>query len=98
VEASMQRKANLLVSELAVCDSEGQECWPLDNLPSLCAPADQRLMEKDDEEDDPEAVLVLTGWINGLSKTGIMANGGLVGRTYAATVKRIRLKLAEQKD
>ncbi|MGA7294920.1 MAG: hypothetical protein WBW53_16055 [Terriglobales bacterium] len=94
-----------LISELAVCDSEGQEHSPLDNVPSLFEPTDQRLMEKAEEdrilaifEDDPEASLVLRGWMDGLSKGEIMAKCGLAGRRYAAAIKRIRVKLAAQEN
>jgi CheY-like chemotaxis protein len=92
-----------LISELAVCDSEGQEHSPLDNLPSLLVPIDQRLAEKAEEErilaifeDDPEATSILRGWMDGLKKSEIMARGGIAARRYAATVNRIRLKLAAQ--
>ena len=92
-----------LISELAVCDSEGQEHSPLDNVPALLAPIDQHLAEKAEEdrilaifEDDPDAALVLRGWLDGLRKSEIMVKSGLGGRRYAATVKRIRQKLAAQ--
>ena len=98
-------KATYLVSEFSTYDAEGKERSPLDKLPSLFAPVDERLMERDEEdrilamfEDDPDATLVLTGWMNGLRKSEIMAKGGLVGRTYAATVKRIQQKLAAQEE
>lgn len=92
-----------LISELAVCDSEGQEHSPVDNVPSLLTPIDHRLAEKAEEdrilaifEDDPEATLVLRGWMDSLRKSEIMARVGLSARRYAATVNRIRLKLAAQ--
>jgi CheY-like chemotaxis protein len=92
-----------LISELAVCDSEGQEHSPLDHVPSLLAPIDQRLVQKAEEdrilaifEDDPEATLVLRGWMDSLRKSEIMARVGLSARRYAAVVNRIRLKLAAQ--
>ena len=88
------------VSELTIYDAEGQRHSPLDNVRSLLASADQRLMERDEEarilamlSDDPEATLVLNGWVDGLTKSEIMARGGLDAKAYAATRKRIRLKL-----
>ncbi len=92
-----------LISELAVCDSDGQEHSALDNVAAPLAPIDQRLVEKAEEdrilaifEDDPEATLVLRGWIDGLRKNEIMVGVGLSARRYAAIVNRIRLKLAAQ--
>lgn len=88
------------VSELTIYDAEGQGHSPLDNVRSLLASADQRLMEKDEEDrilamfsNDPEATLVLNGWMDGLNKHEIMARGGLEAKKYAATRKRIRLRL-----
>jgi CheY-like chemotaxis protein len=94
-------KHTYLVSQLRLRDSEGQDHSLLD-CSSSQVPVDQRLIEKAEEdrilamfEDDPEATLVLRGWMDGLRKSEIMAKGGLVGRAYVATVKRIQRKLAE---
>ena len=88
------------VSELTTYDAEGQRHSPLDNACSLIAPADQHLIERDEEDrilamfsDDPDAALVLNGWMDGLSKSEIMLKGGLEAKKYAAIRKRIRLKL-----
>jgi CheY-like chemotaxis protein len=94
-----------LISELAVCDSEGQEHSPLDNVPSLLAPIDQHLIEKANEdrilamfEDNSLAASVARGWIDGLTKGEIMEKYALTRQRYAAIVKRIRLKLAAQEN
>jgi CheY-like chemotaxis protein len=91
------------VSELTIYDAEGQGHSPLDTVRSLIASADQHLIEKDEEDrilamfsNDPEATLVLNGWMDGLNKNEIMARGGLEAKRYAATRKRIRLKLLAQ--
>lgn len=88
------------VSELTTYDAEGQIHSPLDIVRSPIASPDQHLTEKDEEErvlalfgDDAEATLVLNGWMDGLNKNEIMARNGLEAKKYAATRKRIRLKL-----
>ncbi|MGE5055430.1 MAG: hypothetical protein ACM3WP_14825 [Acidobacteriota bacterium] len=88
------------VSELTIYDAEGQVHSPFDNVRSPIASPDQHLTEKDEEErvlalfgDDAEATLVLNGWMDGLNKNEIMARNGLEAKKYAATRKRIRLKL-----
>jgi CheY-like chemotaxis protein len=99
-----ERKTYLL-SELAVCDSEGQEHSPLDNVPSLLAPTDQRLVEQTEEdrilaifEDNSLAASVVRGWMDGLTKSEIIEKYALTRQRYAAIVKRIRLKLAAQEN
>lgn len=88
------------VSELTIYDAEGQAHSPFDNVRSPIASADQHLIERDEEDrilaifsDDPDATLVLNGWMDGLSKNEIMLKGGLEAKKYAAIRKRIRLKL-----
>jgi CheY-like chemotaxis protein len=88
-----------LISEFPRHDAEGQEHSPLDNVASGHAIADQRLIEKDEEDrilamfkDDPEATQVLQGLLDGLKKNEIMSKHGLSEKQYAAAVKRI-LKL-----
>jgi CheY-like chemotaxis protein len=98
-----------LISELPIHDAEGQEHSPLDDVASghitpgglwgTDAAADERLIEKDEEDrvltvfkDDPEGTQVLQGLLDGLKKTEIMSKYGLDEKQYAAVVKRI-LKL-----
>lgn len=97
-----KERETYLVSELPMVDAEGQEHFPLDNLPSLLAPVDHRLVEKDEEEkllamfeDDHEATLVLRGLMDGLNRTEIMGKSGICANKYAAAVKRIRLKFTQ---
>jgi hypothetical protein len=98
-------KATYLVSELSLYDAEGQERSLLDNLPSLFAPVDQRLMEKEEGdrilamfEDDPEAVVVLTGWMNGLKKERDHVEGRSCQTDICSRSKRIQRKPAAQED
>jgi hypothetical protein len=62
--------------------------------------ADQRLIAKETMnrifgrfQDDPEALLVLQGWSEGIKKKEIMQEHGLSENQYRAAVKRIRMKL-----
>jgi CheY-like chemotaxis protein len=91
-----KEKEAYLISELPIHDAEGQEHSPLDDAVSGHAAADQLLIEKDEEErvltifkDDPEATQVLLGLLHGLKKNEI----DLDKKKYAATEKRIRVKL-----
>jgi hypothetical protein len=63
-------------------------------------PADQRLIEQDEEDrvlamfkDDPQATQVLQSLLVGLKKNEIASQYGLDEKKYAAAVKRIRVKL-----
>jgi CheY-like chemotaxis protein len=92
-----------LMSETLIHDAEGQEHSPVDNVASGLATADQRLIEKDEEErvltifkDDPEATQVLQGLLDGLKKNEIMSKSGLCEKQYAAAVKRILKKLGRR--
>jgi CheY-like chemotaxis protein len=94
-------KEAYLISELPVHDAEGQEHSPLDNVASAHAPADQLLIDKDDEDqiltlfkNDHEATQVLVGLLHGLKKNEI----GLDKKKYAATEKRIRTKLLNRRN
>jgi hypothetical protein len=89
-----------LMSDFLIHDAEEQEHSPLDNVASGHKAADQRLIEKDEEErvlskfkDDPEATQVLHGLLDGLKKNEIMSKYGLGEKQYAAAVKRIRVTL-----
>jgi CheY-like chemotaxis protein len=62
--------------------------------------ADQRLIAKETMnrifgrfQDDPEALLVLQGWSEGIKKKEIMQEHGLSENQHRAAVKRIRMKL-----
>lgn len=94
-----------LVSEIPLRGSEGKEQSPLDNVASGLAAAEQLLIEKDEEDrvlamftDDLEATQVLQGLLDGLKKNAIMPRYGLDGRKYAATVRRIRVKLQSRRN
>jgi CheY-like chemotaxis protein len=96
-----KEKEVYLMSELLIDDAEGQEHSPLDNAASGHAAADQRLIEKDEEDrvlamfkGDPEATQVLLGLLHGLKKNEI----GLDKKKYAATEKRIRVKLLGRRN
>jgi hypothetical protein len=112
-EAAVQRKETeaYLIPALPTYDAEREEHSPLDNVASgritsgglweTDAAADRRLIEKDEEDrvlaifrDDPEATQVLLGLLQGLKKNEI----GLDGKKYAATGRRIRVKLLGQRN
>jgi len=116
-EAAVQRKETeaYLIPALPIHDAEGQEHSPLDNVASghitsgglwgTDAAADERLIEKDEEDrvltifkDDPEAAQVLQGLLDGLKKNETMPRYGLGEKQYAAAVKRIRVKLLGRKN
>jgi hypothetical protein len=94
-----------LMSELVIHDAEGQEHSPLDNVASGHAPADQRLIEKNEEDrilakfkDDPDATHVLHSLLDGLQKNEIISRYGLDEKQYSASVKRIRVKVLGRKN
>jgi len=94
-----------LISEFPVRDAEGQEQSPLDNVASEHAEADQRLIEQDEKDrvlttfkDDPEATQILQDFLDGLKKSEIKSRYGLDERKYAATMKRIRVKLLGRRN
>ncbi len=94
-----------LISEFPVRDAEGQEHSLLDDMASGHAAADQRLIEKDEEDriltlfdDDPEAVQVLRDLLDGLKKNEIKSKCGLDERKYAAAMKRIRVELQGRRN
>lgn len=95
-----KEKSTYLASELLIHDVEGQEHSPVDNVPSGHVLADQRLIEKGEEDrvfavfkHDPEATQVLQGFMDGLKKNEIMLRYRLEEKKYAAAVRRIRVKL-----
>ena len=106
-EAAVQRMEpeSYLIPALPVQDAEGQEHSPLDTLACGDTAADQRLIEKEEEDwvltlfkDDAEATQVLQGLLDGLKKNEILSKFGLAENKYAAAVKRIRLTLRGQRN
>jgi CheY-like chemotaxis protein len=102
-EAAVRRKETeaYLIPALPMHDAEGEEHSPLDNVASWHAASDQLLIEKDEEDrvltifkDDPEATQVLLGLLHGLKKNEI----GLDRKKYAATEKRMRVRLLGRKN
>jgi CheY-like chemotaxis protein len=101
----LKKKEAYLISESLIHDAEGQEHSPLDTEPSRDILPDQRLIEKDEEDqvlarfkDDPEATQVLQGLLDGLKKIEIMARYSLDEKEYTAAVKRIRVKLLGRRN
>ena len=100
-----KEKEAYLISELFLHDPEEQEGSPLDNVASGDPAADQRLIEKDEQDRvltifkaDPEATQVLHGLLGSLKKNEIMSGYGLDEKRYAAAMKRIRVKLLGRKN
>src|SRR3989441_1023573 len=100
-----KEKEAYLISELFLHDPEEQEGSPLDNVASGDPAADQRLIEKDEQDRvltifkaDPEATQVLHGLLGSLKKNEIMSSYGLDEKRYAAAMKRIRVKLLGRKN
>lgn len=95
-----QEESTFLSSELMTCDSEGEECSPLDYVASGHPLVEDRLIEMDEENlilatlrDDTDATQLLEGWMDGLKKNEILRKYGLDEKRYAAAVRRIRIKL-----
>ena len=95
-----KEKNTFLISELLVCDPEGQERSPFDDVPSRCKPADVGLIEQTEEDqilallqDSPDATHVFRGLVDGLRKQEIISRYGLDEKRYAAAVRRIRVRL-----
>ena len=93
-----------LLSDLNPRDADGQDYSPIENVASEHTPADQHLIEEEDEalvfaclKDDSDATRVLQGWMDGLRKDEIISQHGLDQKKYAAIVKRIRVKLMSAK-
>jgi len=106
IASSFKRRFDdvFLESEVLVCDVEGHEASPLDNVPSNEPPADQGLIQMDEERritglfaNDLDAILVLRGIFDGAKRGEIMQKYGLIEKQYTAAVKRIRLKLFGRK-
>jgi hypothetical protein len=89
-----------LESEVVTSTSEGDEYSPLDDAAAVNAPPDQHLIAAQEQDrvfeilrDDEEATTVVRAWVEGLRQKEIISKYGFVAKTYAATVRRIRLKL-----
>jgi len=100
-----KEKEAYLISELFLHDPEEQEGSPLDNVASGDPAADQRLIEKGEQDRvltifkaDPEATQVLHGLLGSLKKNEIMSGYGLDEKRYAAAMKRIRVKLLGRRN
>jgi len=100
-----KEESTYLMSELLFHDAEGQDYSLIDNVASSSSPADQRLIEKNEEDrvlglfnDDSEALQLLRGLMDGLRKTEIMSRYGLEEKEYAAALRRIRLKVLSQRN
>lgn len=95
-----REKETYLISELIVCDQEGEENSPVHNLPSDSVPADRRLIEEGTAaelfallKDDETGALVLRFIIDGRGKNEIKLACGLDEKQYAAAIRRLRHKL-----
>ncbi len=100
-----KEKEAYLISELFLRDAEEQEGSPLENVASGDPAADQRLIEKDEEDRvltifkaDPQATQVLHGLLGSLRKNEIMSSYRLDEKKYAAAMKRIRVKLLGRRN
>jgi CheY-like chemotaxis protein len=94
-----------LMSELSVQDHEGKERSLFEDVPSRYTPADQRLIERSEEDrvlallrDSPDAAQVFRGLVDGLKKNEIMSRYGLDEKRYAAAVRRIRVRVLAEKN
>ena len=86
-------------------DAEGQEWSPLDNAASSETAADQRLIVEEGFNhilgkfnDDPEAVLLLQSWSEGMKRNEIIQEHKFSENQYRAAVKRIRMKLLSRRN
>src|SRR5579864_244504 len=89
-----------LISELQTRDAEGDDYSLFDNVASGHIPADQRLIEQENEHrvfaslrGDQDATQVLEAWMDGFRKSEILTKCGLDEKRYDAAVRRIRVKL-----
>jgi hypothetical protein len=85
-----------LESELITANAEGDESSPLDDVASDRPSPDRTLGAKEEVghllkmfQGDDEAILVIEGWVEGMSGPEIMELG-LTKQQYEAAVKRIR--------
>jgi len=92
-----------LISELSTLDAEGRERTPLDYIASRRAPADQQLIDREEEDqvlalfnDDLEAKQVLRGLIDGLTNSQIKEKYRFDEKRYVAITRRIRKLLGNR--
>jgi hypothetical protein len=93
-----------LESEVVTVTGEGEEYSPLAAVPSEDPPAERALLAKEKVRqvfdlftEDNEAILVLEGWVEGMTGPEIM-EFGLTKQQYEATVKRIRYAVERMKN
>ena len=93
-----------LESEVTTINAEGEEYSPLEAVPSENPTAERALLAKEEVRqifelfrDDDEAILVLQGWVEGMSGPEIMELG-FTRERYEATVKRIRYAVDRRKN
>ena len=91
-----------LESDLTTVDPEGNELSPLATIPSGDPPADRAFGAKEEIarilpmfKDDNEAILVLEGWVEGMTGSEIM-DLGFTKKQHEAAVKRIRYAVRER--
>jgi hypothetical protein len=96
-----EREAHL-ESELVTVDPVGEERSPLNSIRSDEPAADRALLAKEEVarifamfKEDDEAILVLQGWVEGMTGIEIMQLG-FTKRQYEAAVKRIRYAVRER--
>jgi CheY-like chemotaxis protein len=94
----------LLACDTFKIDAEGQEYCLLDNVAACDMAADERLIAEEtfnrilgQFKDDPEGMLVLQGWSEGMKRNEITQEG-LSENQYRAAVKRIRMKLLSRRN
>ena len=94
----------LLESEVTTVNTEGEEYSPMDDVPSEDPTAERALLAKEEVRQifelfrgDDEAILVLQGWVEGMSGPEIM-DLGFTERRYEATIKRIRYAAQRKKN
>jgi hypothetical protein len=93
-----------LESEVIEVNAEGEEYSPLEQVASDDPAVDRSLLAKevvrqifDLFQGDDEAILVLQGWVEGMSGPEIMGIG-FTKQRYEATVKRIRYALERRQN
>lgn len=93
-----------LESEVTTVNPEGEEYSPMGAVPSGQPAVDRALFAKEEVRrifdlfrEDDEAILVLEGWVEGMSGPEIMELG-LTKERYEATVKRIRYAAERERN
>jgi hypothetical protein len=91
-----------LESELVTTDPAGEDHSPMQNVKSEQPSTDRAFAAKEEVarvfaifKDDDEAILVLQGWIEGMTGTE-MLDLGFTKQQYEAAVKRIRYALRDK--